>query len=130
MKIAICSLGADLTSQVSPTFGRCPYFLIIDIDTQDFKAVSNAAFASQRGAGVGAAQTIASEKVEMVICVNFGPNAFSVLGAAGIKLYTVTPGITIQEAINQYQQGKLIEAEVPLARGRFGMRRGFGRRGW
>jgi len=39
MKIAICSAGPGLDDQAHDLFGRCDYFLIIDLETGETKAV-------------------------------------------------------------------------------------------
>ncbi len=128
MKICVCATGPDLNSQVSPVFGRCPYFLIIDSKTEEFKAIPNAALQAGRGAGVGAAQIAASEKAGAVICGNFGPNAFSVLQMSGIKIYPGVFGLTIKQAIEKYNKGELKEMKIPSVPGRFGSGPGPGRR--
>jgi len=136
MRIGICTLGPNLDSQVSPVFGRAPYFLIVDSEAEKFKAVSNSAFSASQGAGVGAAQLIVSEGIKAVICGNFGPNAFSVLKMSGIKIYPGIFGLTAREAVNKYKKGELKEAKIPTAPGHFGFgpggkrfRRRFRRRG-
>jgi len=120
MKICVCATDPDLNSQVSPVFGRCPYFLIIDSKTEEFKAIANPALQAGRGAGVGVAQIAAYEKAEAVICGNFGPNAFSVLQMSGIKIYPGVFGLTVKEAIDKYNKGELKEIKVLSAPGRFG----------
>ncbi len=129
MKIAVCSTGPNLDSQISPVFGRCPYFLIVDSETMEFKAILNPASQSGRGAGVGASQIIASEGAGAVICGNLGPNAFSILKMSGIKIYSGIFGLTVKEGIDRYRKGELREAEAPIPPGRFGFGwgRGFGR---
>jgi len=136
MKIGICALGPNLDSQISPAFGRAPHFLILDSETGDFEAISNPAFQVGRGAGVGASQALVSRGVKVMICGNFGPNAFSVLKMAGIKIYPGVFGLTVREAINKYKKGELKEAKIPTVPGHFGFpqgpgrfRRRFGRRG-
>ena len=126
MKICVCATGPNLDSQVSPVFGRCPYFLIIDSKTEEFKAVPNPALQAGRGAGVGASQLAASEGATAVICGNFGPNASSVLQMSGIKIYPGVFGLTIKQAIEKYNQGELKEMKVPSAPGFPGRGRGFG----
>jgi len=34
MKIAISSAGKNLESKVTEVFGRCPYFLVVEIDNK------------------------------------------------------------------------------------------------
>jgi predicted Fe-Mo cluster-binding NifX family protein len=129
MKICVCATGPNLDSEVSPVFGRCPYFLIIDSKTEEFKAISNPALQSGRGAGVAASQLAASEGARAVICGNFGPNAFSVLQMTGIKIYSGIFGLTVKQIIGKYNRGELKEMKAPPAPGRFGFPgrgRGFG----
>jgi len=120
MKVCICATGPNLDSQVSPVFGRCPYFLIVDSETEEFKAISNLAGQAGRGAGVAASQLAASEGAKAVICGNFGPNAFSVLQMSGIKIYPGVFGLTIKQALDKYNKGELKEIKVPTAPGHFG----------
>jgi len=38
MKIAISSIGQDdLSSELSPIFGRCPFFVIVEIENNEIK---------------------------------------------------------------------------------------------
>jgi len=41
MKIAISSTEPDLYSQVDPRFGRCLYFIVIELETMKFEAIQN-----------------------------------------------------------------------------------------
>lgn len=133
MKICVCANAPDLDSQISPVFGRCPYFLIVDEETKDFKVIPNTALQAGRGAGVAAAQVVAFEKASVVICGNFGPNAFSVLRMSGIKIYPGVFGLTIRQVIDKYNKGELKEIKAPTTSGHFGLgpfRRGGRGRGW
>ena len=108
MKICISSTGKNLDAIVDQRFGRCQYFLIVDTETMKVKTISNEGILSSGGAGIQAAQIVTKEDVGSVITGNIGPNAFSILQAAGIKVYTGAEG-TIKEAIENYKKGKLKE---------------------
>jgi len=54
MKIAISSAGAELNSQVDQRFGRCSYFLIVDVETNNFEVYPNSAASASNGAGIEA----------------------------------------------------------------------------
>ena len=43
MKIAISSTGPDLTDLVDPRFGRCPFYVFVDTETDEFQAIENTA---------------------------------------------------------------------------------------
>jgi predicted Fe-Mo cluster-binding NifX family protein len=108
MKICISSTGKDLDAVVDQRFGRCQYFLIVDTDTMKVKTISNEGLLSSGGAGIQAAQVVTKEEVSSVITGNIGPNAFQILQAAGIEVYTGVEG-TIKEAIEKYKKEKLKE---------------------
>lgn len=125
MKIAISAVGQSLDSQVDPRFGRCQNFVIIDMDTMEFEAVSNESAAAAGGAGIATAQMIAGKGVEAVLTGNCGPNAFGVLNSAGIKVMTGATG-TVHEAIESYKAGKLQASSQASAGAHSGMKRGRG----
>lgn len=126
MKIAIASSGKDLDSQVDSRFGRCPYFLIVDSETEEFEVVENIAGQAARGAGISAAQVIANKGVGAVIAGNFGPNAVNVLSASKIKIFGGVFGITTKEAVKKYQAGDLKETTAETTPFGMGMGRGGG----
>jgi len=110
MKIAISSTGKDLESQVDARFGRCPYFVIVEIEkkkVKGIKAIENTAAMQTGGAGITAAQVVANEKVEAVITLNVGPRAFDVFSQLGIKIYQGQG--KIKDVIQQFIDGKLLE---------------------
>ena len=110
MKIALSSTGKDLESEVDERFGRCPYFLIVDIDEKEIKSVNvveNIAAGQMGGAGISAAEIVANEKVDAVITMNLGPRAFSVFGQFGIRIYQAKG--RIKDVIQEFIDGKLTE---------------------
>lgn len=114
MKIGISSTGKDLDAVVDQRFGRCLYFLIVDTETMKLKSISNESTLASGGAGIQAAQIVTKEGVSSVITGNIGPNAYSILQAAGIKVYIGAEG-KVKDVIEQYKQGKLKETEDPNA---------------
>jgi len=108
MKICVTSTGDNLDSAVDPRFGRCAYFIIVDSDTLEFKAVPNPSVAASGGAGIQSGQTAANEGAEAVITGNVGPNAFQTLSSLGLKVFAGAKG-KVKEAIDDYKNGKLKE---------------------
>jgi len=94
---------------MSPRFGRCPYFLIIDTETQKVETVENEGVRAAHGAGVSAGQIIADSGCQVVITGNVGPNAFHVLNAVGIRIFVGAPGKSCEQALKDYNDGKLEE---------------------
>ncbi len=112
MKIAIASSGKDFDSLVDLRFGRCPYFLIINSETKEFKVIKNTAGQAPRGAGISAAQLVVDKGVGAVIAGNFGPNAINVLNSSGIKTFGGVSDMTVKDVLEQYKEGKLKENEM------------------
>ncbi|HDO41820.1 MAG TPA: dinitrogenase iron-molybdenum cofactor biosynthesis protein [Candidatus Bathyarchaeota archaeon] len=126
MRVCVSATANSLDAPVDPRFGRCPYFIIVDLETMRFEAVPNMASGAIGGAGIQAAQIVASKGVKVVITGNVGPNAFQALSAAGIKIVTGAYG-TVREAIEKYKRGELREISSPTVGGHFGMGMGRGR---
>jgi len=126
MKVAVCSSGETLDSQVDPRFGRCAYFVVVDTETFEASAVPNPGTASAQGAGIQAAQVVSSLGVAAVISGNLGPNAHQALAAAGIRVYACA-GETVRNAVNLFNAGSLQEISAPTVPAQFGMGGGMGR---
>lgn len=106
MKIAIPADEKNLDSTVCQSFGRTPYFLIYDIDTEIAEFIENSAASSQGGAGIKAAQSIADSKVTAILTPRCGQNAAEVLTSAGILIYK-TESSSIQENILSFKEKRL-----------------------
>ncbi len=120
MKVGFPATGETVDAQIDPRFGRCRYFIIIDTDTMEVKAVPNAGGKAGEGAGIQASQILANEGVKAIIGANFGPNAFMTLKYANIKIYKGEG--TISDVIEQFKKGELPEMEdsnVPRKAGQF-----------
>jgi len=128
VKIDVSATGNDLGAEVSPVFGRCPYYIFVDTETLEFDARPNPAMSAPGGAGIQAAQFITEQGVAAVLTGNVGPNAHSVLSAAGVEVYLITGG-TIQEAVEAFKEGKLQPVSQPTVAPHSGMGFGGGGRG-
>ena len=130
MKICVTATANNLDAQVDPRFGRCSYLLIVNSETMQFEAIPNLAAGATGGAGIQAAQTIASKGVKLLITGNVGPNAFGALSAAGIEIVTGAFG-TVSETIEKFKRGELSKTGAPTVGGHFGMGgKGGGRGVW
>ncbi|AHF08936.1 MULTISPECIES: NifB/NifX family molybdenum-iron cluster-binding protein [Dehalobacter] len=106
MKIAIPVDNNSMDSSVCISFGRAPYLLIYDTETEGSNFLDNSAAASQGGAGIKAAQNIVDSGAEAIITPRCGENAAEVLKAAEIKLYKNTNN-SIRDNIESFKEGKL-----------------------
>jgi len=134
MKIAISALGNNLDSPVDFRFGRCAYFIFVEIDEKqkeikNFEAVQNLAAQAFRGAGMQAAQLVASKGAKAVITGRIGPNAFAMLNMAGVRVFICPPTISVKQAIEKFINNELQELTANQLQFGFGGFGGFGR-GW
>jgi len=119
MKIAVAASGNTLDAQVDPRFGRCAWFVIADSDTMEFEAVQNPGAMAGGGAGIQAAQVVASKGAHMVVAGNMGPNAHQALTAAGIQVLPFAGG-TVRQAVEAVKSGTLTAASAPTVPLHFG----------
>jgi len=125
MKIAVSSSGNDLDSQVDPRFGRCACFVIVETDDMGFEAFENGSIALGGGAGIQAAQFVASKGAKAVITGNVGPNAVQTLSAAGVETFVGQSG-TVREAMERYTKGEINSTSTPNVADHYGMGSGAG----
>ncbi|MBN1873405.1 MAG: NifB/NifX family molybdenum-iron cluster-binding protein [Anaerolineae bacterium] len=128
MKIVITANGTTLDAPVSPIFGRCPTYLLVDTETMQVEILPNPALTAGGGAGVQAAQFIVEKGAQAVVAGNVGPNAFNVFQAANIPVYQFNAG-TVLQAVEAYKAGQLLPTGQATGRSHVGMGQGLGRRG-
>ncbi|NLV77088.1 MAG: diguanylate cyclase [Tissierellia bacterium] len=87
MKIALSSKGKDLNSSLDLRFGRCEYFIIYDLESDESKIIENQGKHSSGGAGIASAQQLIDQSVDGVISSNIGPNAYELLKNSDIRMY-------------------------------------------
>jgi len=114
MKIIVATNRGGLEDDVSPVFGRCQTFTIIEAEGSEIKnveVVPNQFAYAVHGAGIQAGQWVVSQKAKAVIAGNFGPNVSSILQQAGIEMI-VAQG-KVKEVVEKYLRGKLRSPSTP-----------------
>ena len=115
MKIAVTSDGASLDSPMNPRFGRAPYILIVSSEGELLEVIDNSVNVNaMRGAGIQAAKSLADRGVEILLTGRCGPNAFTALEAAGIKVGSDQSGL-VKEVLDNLGAGKVAFADKPNA---------------
>jgi predicted Fe-Mo cluster-binding NifX family protein len=120
MKVAVSSSGSGLDAQVSPIFGRCAYFVLVDSETMEATAVANSAVGAAGGAGIQSAQYVLRQGAEAVISGNVGPNAMQVLASAGLPLYQVNGVMSVRQAVEALNAGQLPAVGSPTVGSDYG----------
>jgi predicted Fe-Mo cluster-binding NifX family protein len=112
MRIAI-SAGENrgLDSQVSHHFGRCPFFVIVDVDDKEvtsIEVVQNPFYAGHQPGMVP--QFIHEQRATVMISGGMGRRAIGFFEEFGIKASTGASG-TVRETLNRYLDGGMTIAE-------------------
>lgn len=69
-----------------------------------------------QGAGIRAAELLASRGVETLITGHVGPKACGALQASNIRIYSISGG-TVETALRDFKEGRLPLITEPHARG-------------
>jgi len=86
----------------------------------NFEAFDNESIALGGGAGIQAAQFVASKGAKAIMTGNVGPNAVKTLAAAGIEVFVGQNG-TVREALERYRDGALQSTSTPNVADHYGM---------
>ena len=111
MRIAVSADNNNgIESYVSPHFGRCPYFVLVDLDGPDVIAVNvidNPHYGNHQPGQVPA--FINSHNVEVMLTGGMGRRAIMFFEQFGIQAATGAAG-TIRQALDRYFSGALLGA--------------------
>ncbi len=120
MKVCITAGASGLDAPMDPRFGRCPFFVVVDLDSMSENSIPNSDVTASSGAGIQAAQEIAKLGVSALITGNIGPNAMQTLSAAKIDVYQHQEGGSVRDVVEKFQRGELTKissASVPVHAG-------------
>ena len=93
-------------TNVCVSFGRTPWFLFYNTETDTNQRLENPAANAPGGAGVKAAQFVIDQHTDVLITVRGGENAAELLLAADIQVYKAQ-GKTAKENLTAFSEGKL-----------------------
>jgi predicted Fe-Mo cluster-binding NifX family protein len=113
MKIAISSTDKNIEGNISDVFGRCPYFIIVEIKNgkiEKTEIIENKNTDQASGAGISTSQLMAEKNVNALITGNVGPRAFDILKQFNIEVYTGS-GI-IKKVLQEFINGKLKRIKI------------------
>jgi len=111
MRVAISADNNNgLDSVVSPHFGRCPYYVLVDLDGQEVQqvgAVENPYYSQHVPGAVP--DFIRSQGAHVMLTGGMGGRAIGFFQEYGIEAVTGASG-TVRYALEQYLGGKLQSA--------------------
>lgn len=108
MRIAISSEENNgLDGQVAQHFGRCPYFILVDLEGREMKQINTVdnPFYLQHQPGQ-VPEFVRSQEANVMLAGGMGHRAISFFEQYGIKAVTGASG-TIRTALEQYLGGEL-----------------------
>ena len=126
MKVCVTAAASGIDAPMDPRFGRCPFFVVVDLERMSEISIPNANVNSASGAGIQAAQEVAKQGVSALITGNIGPNAMQTLSAAKIDVYQHQGGIAVRAALEAFQRGDLSKIDAPSVSAHAGMGQGRG----
>ncbi|MFO7741304.1 MAG: NifB/NifX family molybdenum-iron cluster-binding protein [Anaerolineae bacterium] len=100
-----------LDSVVSPHFGRCPYFILVDLDDRDVRqvtAVENPYYGRHQPGQVP--QFIRQQGADVMLTGGMGRRAIGFFEQYGIQAVTEASG-TVRHSLERYLGGELQSAE-------------------
>jgi predicted Fe-Mo cluster-binding NifX family protein len=117
-KIAVSSDGPNLDGPLDPRFGRAAGFIVIDPQSLAFEYHDNGASQTMaQGAGIQAAEIVAATGAQAVLTGYVGPKAFRALAASGIRVAQNLSEMTVRQAVEAFNSGKLDWATAPNRQG-------------
>ena len=112
MKVAVAATGKTPYSRVDNRFGRCSFFIVVNLESMKFDAIENPGLKERDAAGIEASRVLISRDVDAVVVRNIGHNALVTLDGAGIQVYVGVAG-TILNAIENLKRGEVTSVERP-----------------
>lgn len=112
-RVAISAESKDgLDSAVSSHFGRCPYYVLVDLDGREVQAVDvlENPYYNRHVPGM-VPQFIHSQGVNVMLTGGMGGRAIALFDQLGIEAVTGAQG-TVREALEAYLGGELQGAEA------------------
>lgn len=106
MKICITAVGNDINAATEATFGRAPWFVLVDTESGATQGIENVSSKAAQGAGIAAAQTMSEHGVDAVLTGRLGPKAKTALESSGIGMYEGLGSSTVAEALEQFRAGQ------------------------
>lgn len=103
--------GTGLDSIVSPHFGRCPYYVLVDLDDRevtDVAAIENPYYAQHQPGQVP--QFIREQGVDVMLTGGMGQRALRIFEQYGIQAVTGATG-TVGRSLERYLGGALVGAQ-------------------
>jgi predicted Fe-Mo cluster-binding NifX family protein len=102
MRIAIPSSEDSHESLISNNLGRSPFIGIYDEETKCYDFFENPGYKIQDGSGLKAAEIIIQNKADVLLTMEIGQKAYSVLVKEHIDIHFLSSGGIVKSTINKF----------------------------
>lgn len=107
MKLAIALKENKYDSIVDERFGRAPYFIIIDNETNEYEIIENEAKDENTGAGLKAVKNLVKLQVEIIIAGEIGPKAGELIYDLEIPTFKFGKYETVETILKAFNENLL-----------------------
>jgi predicted Fe-Mo cluster-binding NifX family protein len=102
MKIAIPSMGDSAKSEVCDKLGRCSYIVTYDTESRKYSATPNPGSHLQDGSGPTVAEVIINSGADILLSMEVGMKAYSVLAKAHINIQLLNSKNTVKAIVENF----------------------------
>lgn len=107
MKVAIALEENKYEAQVDRRVGRAPYFLIIDIETNNYEIIENEAKDEVTGAGLKVIKNLITLGIDVLIAGDVGPKAAVLIEEFDLPVYKLGELTSVDEVLKAFKEKKL-----------------------
>lgn len=111
-RVAVVSHGEGLESPMEMRFGTCSSFNVVDPRTMEWETIQVEPDGPSKKVNMEGIRAVARSGANVLITPQIHPECCMALQALAIEVYLAPEGITIREAVEQYEQGKLERSRV------------------
>ncbi len=106
-RVAVASHGEGLDASLEVRFGVCSSFVVVEPATMEWETVRVEPDGPAQTVNRKAVRTVAQSGASVLITPEIHPECCMVLRALAIAVYIAPTGITVREAVELYEAGKL-----------------------
>ena len=106
MKIAIPAAGDNMKSRISNRLGRSSYIIIYDTESKKDVSYANPGKNLQDGSGLKAVNLIINSGADMLLSMEVGMKAYSVLSRAHIDIHLLKTVSSVEKAVKNFLKNK------------------------
>jgi predicted Fe-Mo cluster-binding NifX family protein len=106
MRIAVPSMGEEQESLVSDRLGHCSHIIFYDTKSKEIFAFPNPGLLVEDGSGIKTADAIIRAGADLLISMQIGMKAYSVLAKEHVKVQLLKSVSSVKDILKSYQQIK------------------------